>query len=75
MNFDEGEYVIFDNTPQTGYNYSQDLNPDYPPPYSYKQNNETACEKSTIIGICNSSGFYIGQYNGKNTRSGLCLFG
>ena len=40
MNFDEGEYVIFDNTPQTGYNYSQDLNPDYPPPYSYKQNND-----------------------------------
>jgi hypothetical protein len=39
MNFDDGDYVVFDNTNQTGYNYSQDLNPDCPPPYYYQNLN------------------------------------
>ena len=67
MNFYDDEYVIFDNTEricsrqntfsfltdQTGYNYSEDLNPDCPPPYYFnnQDNNQDNNQKSSDMNL------------------------
>ena len=70
MNFDDGEYVVFDNTDrfcsrdiitdQIGYNYSQDLNPDCPPPYYFnnQQNNQQNDEINLVEDLFNTNPVY-----------------
>jgi len=60
MNFDDADYVVFDNTIKNEYNYSEDLNPDCPPPYYFnnQQNNQQNNNISLVEDLFNTNPVY-----------------